>query len=95
MEIELSGLQEELLEKIDILRLMERKNETLDRERKSLRVNLREVELKIGRILKRRDELNQGLENLNLHEIKAMKDEELKLSQLQAEKLNLQSQYDH
>lgn len=55
MEIELSGLQEELLEKIDILRLMERKNETLDRERKSLRVNLREVELKIGRILKRRD----------------------------------------
>jgi septal ring factor EnvC (AmiA/AmiB activator) len=69
MERELSSLQEELLEKIDILRLMERKNETLDRERKSLKVNLREVELKIGRILKRRDELNEGLENLNLHEI--------------------------
>ena len=74
---------------------MERKNETLDRERKSLKVNLREVELKIGRILKRRDELNAGLENLNLHEIQAMKNEELKLGQLQQEKVTLQSQYDH
>lgn len=95
MEKELASLQEELLEKIDILRIMERKNETLDRERKTLKVNLREVELKIGRILKRRDELNEGLENLNLHEIQAMKQEEIKLSQLQSDKVSLQAQYDH
>ena len=69
IEKELSTLQKQLLERIDLLRLMERKNQTLENEKQELKLNLREVELKIGRMLKRRDEIDEGLQNLNLNEV--------------------------